>query len=400
MKDNRIKILKNILNSIWSFLILASLVLIIVFAFLEIDLIAKQIVWYISCAIFISSFFQKRKTKGKFEVFENASTIFFIVIFGGCFIINTYDTAFNWYWYAFVLVATITILVTICFALIGWNNSDKSGPDKKHICVTSLKLVSFYLLLDLFYMSFIINNLLLKFVFGILTVLIILYRLSISFLSGSKFPKWYLVQDFVLGIGLTIYLVFIIPNNNLQTIVTAIVAAVYGGLLTLVGVAWTIKHGEKQKREDELAKAKPLFTFNIINVEEPDITNRKLCFIYDRDSFIGEFKTPDGMVSYMELENSANSSFIIKRLYFDNYWHKPSANNTLLPNNMLLVQLYRKNIIEHPIMEIEDIYERKFYYDLMFVCLPTYQNIRFCSLGELKEITQQELKERNIPLNN
>lgn len=398
MKDNRMKILKKTLNSIWSFLILVSLVLIIVFAFLKINLIVKQIVWFISYAVMISSFFQKRKTKDKFEVWENASTILIIVIFGGCFIINTYQTAFNWYWYGFVLAATITVIMTICFAIMAWNNSDKSKLTKKHIVATALKLVSFYLLLDLFYMSFIINSLLLKFVFGILVVLIILYSLSISFLGTSKFPKWFLVQDFVIGIGLTIYLIFIIPNADLQTVVTAIVAAVYAGLLTLVGVAWTIKHSDKQKREDELAKAKPMFTFNIINVAEPDVANRKLCFIYDRDLFTGELKNPEGIVSYMELENSMNSSFVIKRLYFANSWHYPSANNVLLPNNNLLMQLYRKNLIEHPIMEIEDVYSRKYYYDLMFICLPTYQDVMFCSLGELKEITFQDLQTRNIPL--
>lgn len=165
-----------------------------------------------------------------------------------------------------------------------------------------------------------------------------------------------------------------------------------------MGVAWTIKHSEKQKREDDLAKAKPMFTFNIINVSEPDIANRKLCFIYDRDSFTEELKNPEGIVSYMELENSNNSSFSIKRLYFANYWHCPSANNVLLPNNNLLMLLYRKDLIEHPVMEIEDVYGRKYYYDLMFICLPTYQDAKFCSLGELKEISLQDLQARNIPL--
>ena len=389
MKDNRMKILKKTLNSIWSFLILASLVLIIVFAFLKISLIAKQIVWYISCAVMISSFFQKRKTKDKFEVWENASTILIIAIFGGCFIINTYQTAFNWYWYGFVLAATITVIITICFAIMAWNNSDKSKLTKKHILAMALKLVSFYLLLDLFYMSFIINSLPLKFVFGILVVLIILYSLSISFLGTSKFPKWFLVQDFVIGIGLTIYLIFIIPNADLQTVVTAIVAAVYGGLLTLIGVAWTIKHSDKQKREDELAKAKPMFTFNLISkAKTKDVSNQKVCLANSKI----------GIESILELENSDKSSFTINRFFYDHKWHSTVVNNIVLPNSQLIVQLYRQDLIEHPIMEIKDIYGRKFYYDLMFLCMPPLQPVQFCTLGELKEITLQELQTRNIPI--
>lgn len=256
----------------------------------------------------------------------------------------------------------------------------------------------------MFILGLIGNNEILFYVFGCVTVILLAVSILINISQISLKKKnivgiIFFIVDIVSLLGLIIYLIFSIEHQNLQTIILSITSALIGGILTLAGVAWTIKHSEKQKRDDEHAKAKPLFTFNIINVEEPDIANRKLCFIYDIDPSTGEYKTPNGTVSYIEFENSANSSFTIKRLYFDYSWHKPSANNTLLPNNKLLVQLYRKDIIEHPIMEIEDIYERKFYYDLMFICLPTYQNILFCSLGELKEITQQELRERNIPLN-
>ncbi len=78
------------------------------------------------------------------------------------------------------------------------------------------------------------------------------YSLTIAFLRKSDkntVLDFSLIFDFLFGIGLTIYLIYLIPNTltNLQTIVTAIVAAIYGGLLTLVGVAWTIRHSDKQK---------------------------------------------------------------------------------------------------------------------------------------------------------
>lgn len=312
--------------------------------------------------------------------------------------------SFSWHWFVFGLIAVVIPFAFIHFQLWCQKKLSFTEEQKKNANVVTVKYILYFWFLDCLYMVIFNQWILWIYVLGIITLIKIFYGLAVTFL-GKKQKNTILdlsiVFDFLLGVGLTVYLIYLIPDKfaNLQTIVTTIVAAVYGGLLTLVGVAWTIKHSDKQKREDELAKAKPMFTFNMINVEEPDIANRKLCFIYDRDLFTGEFKNPDGVVSYIELENSVNSSFIIKRLYFDNSWHNPSANNTLLPNNKLLVQLYRKDIIEHPIMEIEDIFERKFYYDLMFICLPTYQNILFCSLGELKEISQQELQERNIPLN-
>ena len=60
-----------------------------------------------------------------------------------------------------------------------------------------------------------------------------------------------MVFDFVLGVGLSIYLIYIIPNEGLQNIIIPIVSAVYGGLLTLVGVAWTIKKSDSDRKQEE-----------------------------------------------------------------------------------------------------------------------------------------------------
>lgn len=207
----------------------------------------------------------------------------------------------------------------------------------------------------------------------------------------------------LLVISVTTVLIYIIPERleKLQTIITAIISAVYGGLLTLVGVAWTIKYGEKQKREDELARAKPLFTFNIVTDGGIDVHNRKVCLVQDSyipNTLAEAIKLPDGTETFFELENSLNATFTVKRLYFDGSWHITSANNIVLPGNKIYIQLYRKNLIEHPVMEVEDIYGRRFYYDLMFICVPPISKIQFCTLAELKEIAREELEKRNIPV--
>jgi hypothetical protein len=78
----------------------------------------------------------------------------------------------------------------------------------------------------------------------------IFYNLTKAFLSNT--PKHWLglLQDFLWGVAITVYLIFLIPNDVLQTIVLSIIAAVYGGLLTLVGVAWTIKDTNDKRQED------------------------------------------------------------------------------------------------------------------------------------------------------
>ena len=127
------------------------------------------------------------------------------------------------------------------------------------------KLCFFYWLCDLFYMAHIINNLICKFVFGLFVMVTIFTNLVYAFISGtkrSKFANGLLLQDFLVGVALTVYLIYIIPgktmeingvvviDNSLREIITTIVSAVYGGLLTLVGVAWTIRKGDDDRRRD------------------------------------------------------------------------------------------------------------------------------------------------------
>ena len=114
-------------------------------------------------------------------------------------------------------------------------------------------LCLFYWLCDFFYMTFIINNLTWRFILGGLIMVIVFYNLSKAFISCNKVFSFGLIQDFIVGISLTVYLIYIIPNKELQEIIIPIIAAVYGGLLTLVGVAWTIKDGDR-KRQEELER--------------------------------------------------------------------------------------------------------------------------------------------------
>lgn len=51
------------------------------------------------------------------------------------------------------------------------------------------------------------------------------------------------------------------PDNSLFIAIMSIYAALIGGVLTLTGVAWTIKHSENQRKDEERRKAQPLFSF-------------------------------------------------------------------------------------------------------------------------------------------
>ncbi len=167
------------------------------------------------------------------------------------------------YWVSFGLIAFSDLLAFPFLKIIAHNFGTKViTPEMNR--KANIKVVFYIIyawLLDLFYMSMFINNIVCKFIFGGL----IMINTFISLANEAAFPrekhvvdKWIMVFDFIIGVAISVYLMYIIPNQTLQNIIIPIVSAIYGGLLTLVGVALTIKQSNADKKEDEIKKAKPL----------------------------------------------------------------------------------------------------------------------------------------------
>lgn len=256
---------------------IASMGAFLVIPFLHnyIDHTWAQWIWYPACAIFVvSAILDSHNTNKKpskiplFDFFEKLSLLPAIMIFGSAFIINYYNVAFSWWWAGFVIFAVY--FPVFMFGIRKYLEKEKNyTPEQiKKSKKNCLKYVLFYWLIDLFYMS-IFNYwqvaeqtktpwLVLQFVFGGLAMVYIFFNLTRVFLANGEKHWWGLLQDFVFGIAITIYLIYLMPSTNgLQNVVSTIIAAVYGGLLTLVGVAWTIKDSENKRKEEERAKNIP-----------------------------------------------------------------------------------------------------------------------------------------------
>ena len=268
-KEKAKKALKISVKALIAIVGIAATVAFIAVPFLhnKTDAIVAKIIWYPSCLLFvisaIATIFKKPKTPSKYPIFDflgNLGLVPIVVIFGSAFLINYYDTTYSWWWAIFVLVALF--LPVFVFGMRNFLKKENEYTEEQ--LNTSLKIcwkyVAFYWLIDLFYMA-ILNYwtadeqsqtvwLALQFVFGGLAMVYIFYNLTRAFLSNTKKHWWGLLQDFLWGVAITVYLIFLIPNDALQTIVLSITAAVYGGLLTLVGVAWTIKDTNEKRKED------------------------------------------------------------------------------------------------------------------------------------------------------
>ena len=165
-------------------------------------------------------------------------------------------------------------------------------------------------------------------------------NLVYAFISGtkrSKFANGLLLQDFLVGVALTVYLIYIIPgktmeingvvviDNSLREIITTIVSAVYGGLLTLVGVAWTIRKGdddrrqdiariEEGKREDERKKCLPFLNLYTNVSKEVDHTIR----FYHLNFGNGTNEVTFHIVDFI-IKNTNFNAFCLRGMFFNEY---------------------------------------------------------------------------------
>ena len=391
VKEKALKILKISAKVLIAIIGIAITVAFIAVPFLhnQINDIVAKCIWYPSCLLFvafaIATVFKKPKTPSTYPFFDflgNLGLIPIVVIFSSAFVINYYDTAYTWRWAVFILVFLYIPVFTFGMRNFLKNEKEHTEDQLKSSLKICWKYVFFYWLIDLFYMvifNYWIANeqsktiwLTLQFVFGGLAMVYIFYNLARAFLSNAQKHWWGLLQDFLWGVAITIYLIFLIPSEPLQTIVLSITAAVYGGLLTLVGVAWTIKdNSEKIKQERKLSikpyldvrykcfaditelPSKDILTIELgkIVVIQPTISNaiNDLFILRSRTSGIEERLAPavyalelarftsSHMMVYTEIENCGAGNAIDVKLKFNGNEITSFCITTSTPKQILFV---------------------------------------------------------------
>ncbi len=205
-----------------------------------------------------------------------------------------------------------------------------------------------------------------RFIIGGLILLITFYNVSRLFIKGNFVSNFLLVSEFIIGIALSVYLIYIIPNSQLQTIIISVAAAIFGGLLTLAGVGKTIQKAERDKKEEERKKVKPIFTYVRI-IEKEKVSN-----IYTKRCMpTNQYRKGINKLNnvYFGIKNSDQSIFTITKIRFDNEWHEVELNNTVIQNEKIFVEFSFNNwdnveICTNCYLEVEDIYKKKYYYQL------------------------------------
>lgn len=265
--------------------------------------------------------------------------------------------AFSVYWFFFGFFA-VFCPIAFCYWYIRVykDRCPYQQLDEIKLISAAITNIIMFWLFDLLYMAIFNDWLICKFVFGVLSIIVIFINLAKAFAKEGNATAFFLALELVIGLGLTIYLIYIIPIDSLRTIVTAIVAAVYGGLLTLSGVAWTIHRSDKLKKDEEIQKAKPIFTFEMQRTNTIDLTVKKVCTFCDNEADLV-------CRCWAILENSNHSVFSIDEIYHDGKWCKAEGNKVVLQNSRVYID-FKLNSLNNIYLKIIDSLNNIYYYRL------------------------------------
>lgn len=269
-------------------------------------------------------------------------------------------STYSWYWVIFTWLAIFPLLLLIWFIISNTSNKKFNSKQIKAGNARALLLIFWYWFLDIVYMVIFNKRTIWIYILIPISLIKIFYDLTFVFLNKktkSSFFNVIMIINFLIGLGLTVYLIFIIRDESLRQILTAIISSVYGGLLTLVGVAWTIKHANNDKKEEEIKRNKPFIFIVDTKHSSTDIQTRVL--IDNQNIFKTSFNSGDRYsINSFVIENADFSYSILKGICINNELIALNVAQALRKNGQYLIicdfnLLYNKDITNLSLLLID-----------------------------------------------
>ncbi len=328
---------------------------------------------------------------------ETASSLYTLIVILVSFSVTfslhfIYPDKLTFFWVLAICVAVISPFALANAKIIMEAKGNFTAEQKKDAtCKLGIMMFSIWYA-DFTFVCMLMDWLSAFFALACLYLIIMVYNVS-SFLVNRKaattYSNFLIVGEFVLSFLLLTLLIYKIPDRTLQTIVIALSSALIGGLLTLLGVVMTIKSSDKDRREDEIKKARPIFAYNMLRQEPKlDTTIQRIC-VSDSSE-----KLEEACDVYVELENSNLSSFEIKRIYHDGKWINMEGNTTVLPSAKCLLNFRFIDNSNSLFLEVEDQLGNNYYYQLFVLFLGTKSSngMTLHTVREIKNIAKEDME--------
>lgn len=339
---------------------------------------------------------QDKNLNKKDTVLEKVFAVLMLVYLAVTIPLLCFVDEFTIWWFVFGL-AFITIPFAVLYAVaMGTSKINVTQEQRKTIAKNTCIQISYLWLLDVLFMCIFNQWLVAIGIVGTLVIVINAVGLTNNFLGKIKPLKVFIPFDVVLTLGLGIYLIYIIPNVQLQQIVTTVASAFLGGALTLVGVAWTIKRQdeirkqdieqrEKERQVEEKNKAKPIFAYTMLYEDVHSISGKKI--LMDNTGITEKFDCS----LFAIIENSNHSVFTINRIHHDNKWYAVNGNKVFLPGSQVYINI-KFSEPKDIYLEVIDSLQNKYYYQIFVLCSPM-NNGEFPfihTIMDIKELSQEE----------
>lgn len=199
-------------------------------------------------------------------------------------------------------------------------------------------------------------------------------------------------------------------GEDFKTFVS-VYSAIVGGGLTLLGVAWTIRKGDEDRKKDreqleqdrkkeEINKAKPFFTYRLEDKYLKKLSKSNgFCYFPTVNSNNVHFQA--------RIINSNKCSIKLSRILIDNKWYKSRGVSLLLERDECIIffnldekvinkttkNQTNKNIC-YVVLEILDMYDNPYYYCLTYNKFDNQGEVYY-SLLECEEIKQPKQEKTN-----
>lgn len=257
----------------------------------------------------------------------------------------------------------------------------------KNYIITSIMEFCGLVLSVLCVVFFFVGQTMLTYLFGAFGILFIIAFVLFSLVSvqNKRLYDYFAIGfDFFVSVVVCAFMIANIKDDKIQTIVLSLAAAIYGGLLTLIGVAWTIKKSDRDRKEDEEKKAIPLFSFNMLYEQPVGEIIKKVCFPKSL-----EIQYTDEV--YVELENSDRSVVVLDRVFHDGSWFQLQGNTVMLPNKTCFLS-FKYNSPNDIYLIVKDAFDKEYAYHIRVLRIKMMADSGKY-FNTVREINKIELKE-------
>lgn len=330
---------------------LLSLICVIIFPFINI-VINKWvflIIFFIATSISLLSY-------NDFKNAKFARLFYFpaISIFISYFIIK-YFTTIGTYWTIFA-VALVYIIV-FSFSALSYFAINNQTIFNIHLSQNHIVLITiFFISCDFFFVAnFEFNNIGI-FITGGILALVILLKLLYAFTNSYSKSKIILLFDFLFLVALTVFLIHKIQDTKLTDIITAIVSAIYGGLMTLAGVILTINDQKNDKKESRKLSVLPYFncTPYICDVDGNDKLLHCVMFKskFKKNDANSISQNEKNILKFGYILNTDKIEFTIKKIICDSKEYLCFEDSIVYKNELFMILVY---LDENEVKEYEKI---------------------------------------------